>query len=113
MKMLAAYDWPGNVRELQNVLERAMNAAWGDVLEYKHFEWFVERQRKAGGPAPVPDGAGSLRAIKQAVEREAIAEALKNMGDNKALAAKQLKISRTMLYKKLRQFGMNVNKSSQ
>jgi len=113
MKLLAAYDWPGNVRELQNVLERAMNAAWGDVLEYKHFEWFVERQRKAGGPATVPDGAGSLRAIKRAVEREAIAEALKNMGDNKALAAKQLKISRTMLYKKLRQFGMNVNKSSQ
>jgi PAS domain S-box-containing protein len=112
LRLLAAYDWPGNVRELQNVLERAMNAAWGEVLEYKHLEWFVERQRP-GGAVALPGSADSLRAIKRAVEREAIAEALKNLNDNKALAAKQLQISRTMLYKKLRQFGMDVNKSSQ
>ncbi len=33
LRALAAYDWPGNVRELQNVIERAVIASDGDVVE--------------------------------------------------------------------------------
>ena len=32
MNKMIRYDWPGNVRELQNVLERAMNNAEGDII---------------------------------------------------------------------------------
>jgi formate hydrogenlyase transcriptional activator len=32
MNKLAAYDWPGNIRELQNVVERAVILARGDVV---------------------------------------------------------------------------------
>ena len=35
---LMSYDWPGNVRELQNVIERAINYAWCDMIEVKHLE---------------------------------------------------------------------------
>jgi DNA-binding NtrC family response regulator len=32
MNKLAAYDWPGNIRELQNVVERAVILARGDLV---------------------------------------------------------------------------------
>jgi formate hydrogenlyase transcriptional activator len=38
MTALSAYAWPGNVRELQNVVERAVILARGDVLGLSDFE---------------------------------------------------------------------------
>jgi formate hydrogenlyase transcriptional activator len=38
MAALSAYSWPGNIRELQNVLERAVILARGNVLELSDFE---------------------------------------------------------------------------
>jgi len=42
-----------------------------------------------------------------ALERQAIAQALREVGGNKARAAKQLGISRTQLYGRLRKYGLN------
>ena len=42
-----------------------------------------------------------------ALERQAIAQALREVGGNKARAAKQLGISRTQLYSRLRKYGLN------
>lgn len=102
--LLMQYDWPGNVRELQNVLERAMNIAWGETLDLEHLEWFVE-SKKARTPSAkwAADGGGSLRLKKKALERAAIIEALASCGGNKVQAARQLNISRTMLYNLLRE----------
>lgn len=103
MQILMKYEWPGNVRELQNVLERAMNMAWGEVLEEKHFEWFIDNKRKGIPNLSSPEGsATSLKEMKRLTEKEAILDALEKCGGVKVLAAKQLKISRTMLYKKMR-----------
>ncbi|HET7294497.1 MAG TPA: sigma-54 dependent transcriptional regulator [Vicinamibacteria bacterium] len=38
MQALMAYPWPGNVRELQNILERAVILARGEILELTDFE---------------------------------------------------------------------------
>ncbi len=108
-KLLMKYEWPGNVRELQNVLERAMNVAWGEILEAKHFEWFIDKKRNFGGASAITNGeADSLREIKHTVEKEVVLEALKKNGGNKVLAARELKISRTMLYKKIRNLGITM-----
>ena len=37
MAVLLNYNWPGNVRELNNVIERAINLAHGDVLMLDDF----------------------------------------------------------------------------
>jgi formate hydrogenlyase transcriptional activator len=38
MEALLAYPWPGNIRELQNVVERAVILASGNVLSLRDFE---------------------------------------------------------------------------
>lgn len=107
LKMFSGYDWPGNVRELQNVLERAMNIAWRGTLELKHFDWFT-KNRRIPVPAVANDSSAnsSLKEIKNASEKAALDDALRSCGNNKTHAARKLKISRTMIYKKMRHFGM-------
>lgn len=108
-KLLIKYDWPGNVRELQNVLERAMNVAWGDTLEAKHFEWFIDNSYSRDNPVVFNGESVSLRGVKHSVEKEVIIETLKRCGGNRVLAARELQISRSMLYRKLRKFGIRVS----
>jgi len=107
LKLLLRDEWPGNVRELQNVLERAMNIAWRGTLELEHFEWFIENRRKTT-PVIANDyeGNNSLKDIKKSIEKVALEEALKSCGNNKTHAARKLKISRTMIYKKMHQLGL-------
>jgi transcriptional regulator with GAF, ATPase, and Fis domain len=42
LDLLHAYDWPGNIRELQNVVERAVILASGDVLCVDE-SWFANK----------------------------------------------------------------------
>jgi DNA-binding NtrC family response regulator len=107
---LRAYAWPGNVRELSNALEYALVHAEGDLLLPRHLP---PELRQAGasrppadfapGPAPryyrPPAGAG-------ADERARLAEALRECAGNRAAAARRLGMSRTTLWKKLRQYGL-------
>lgn len=105
IRLLTKYDWPGNVRELQNVLERAMNMAWGRVLDTEHFEWFLENKSKR--PVNMENFEGgdtSLKTIKHTIEKEMIIETLKQCGGNKVLVAQKLNISRAMLYRKIKKF---------
>lgn len=105
INVLMNYDWPGNIRELQNVLERAMNMAWGDVLEVSHLSGFLDNEglttNSSGGS---PASAGSLKEKKKFTEKEAIKEALQICQGNRVLAARLLNISRNTLYKKLRKY---------
>jgi len=55
--MLTAYPWPGNVRELQNIVERAIILANGDVLGEAELELPGQRT----GTAPVPEPAERQR----------------------------------------------------
>ena len=44
MGLLERYDWPGNVRELQNLCERAVVLAEGDVIEADLIRGWLERR---------------------------------------------------------------------
>jgi transcriptional regulator with PAS, ATPase and Fis domain len=108
LELLLKDEWPGNVRELHNVLERAMNIAWRGTLELEHFEWFIENRRKTVSTiANGYYGNNSLKEIKRSSEKAALDEALRSCGNNKTHAARKLKISRTMIYKKIRQLKVN------
>lgn len=107
---LMEYDWPGNVRELQNVLERAMNLAWFETLEWKYFSDYFSHPAYSipfsfgASPPREPEKPPTLRQRAGAAEREILIETIKNCQGNKAAAARELGISRTILYRKLHKY---------
>lgn len=105
MNALMKYDWPGNVRELHNVIERAMNESWDEVLEAKHFEWLINNRGRKASASSFHD-TNSLKAIIKNTEKQVILEALREYNGNKTRVAKELRISRTVLYDKLREFNL-------
>jgi DNA-binding NtrC family response regulator len=118
MRALMSYEWPGNVRELKHCVDRMaalrsegalqmgdMPSALqyqadsnsppdlGDVLEQHPFGEFVLKR-----PSPVisiPDS-----------EQKAIRNALAETRGERARAAALLKIGRTTLYRKMKQYGI-------
>jgi Nif-specific regulatory protein len=93
---LLTYRWPGNVRELRNVLERASILCDGPLIDVEHLSLAAPEEAP---PLSSTDLAG--------LERQAITQVLRDAAGNKARAAKQLGISRTQLYSRLRKYGLN------
>ncbi|MCU1382470.1 MAG: hypothetical protein JWL71_1167 [Acidobacteria bacterium] len=91
---LQAHDWPGNVRELRNVLERAAILCDDGVIEPCHLCLHAK-----AAPAP-PHDLGTM-------ERQTIENVLRQTDWNKAKAARQLGLTRTQLYVRLRRYGLD------
>ncbi|HYR05642.1 MAG TPA: sigma 54-interacting transcriptional regulator [Gallionella sp.] len=114
---LGAYSWPGNVRELVNALEYAMVHMDGTAILARHLPPEVqEAAHHIAGSRTVADpvAASALvqryyRAPAQQVgqEKDILLLALKETGGNKAAAAEKLGMSRTTLWKKLKQYGVS------
>src|SRR5437763_693152 len=95
MQALRAHPWPGNVRELDHAVERAVLLAEGDVIR--------ARDLALGAPA---DGAAALEQMSlEEVERVLVQKALSRAGGNVSEAAKALGLSRSALYRRLKQHG--------
>jgi DNA-binding NtrC family response regulator len=103
---LQAYPWPGNVRELRNVMERAAALARGVVLDVTDLAFLGQPASLAVGEFDLALLGGELGIAVEALERTMIRRALQGCGGNRAEAARRLGIHRQLLYKKLKQFGM-------
>jgi DNA-binding NtrC family response regulator len=104
---LQQYHWPGNVRELRNAMERAALLSRSEVILPEHLP---SRVREAGGKSASFDPADAQRL--EAIEREAILQALRKHGFNRTETAKALDISRRALTYKLqrmRELGFEVD----
>jgi len=106
LELFMNYDWPGNIRELQNVLECAMNRVTGEILELTYFEQFISRINNCRILSGQHQRDYFLRDMKAEIERQALIEALKKTKGNKVKAARQLDISRNVLYRKLTKYNM-------
>lgn len=110
-RALSRYHWPGNIRELRNVLEQAALHAESDRLDTAHMEAVLRLsglapiQPAPPAAAPPPDDEATLLQPMaeqvRALERRAIAAALRATGGNKLAAARRLGISRATLYERL------------
>ena len=96
------YHWPGNVRELQNIIERNVLLAKGDVLD--KIELPVSRQSGSGHtPAELP--AKTIREI----EKEHILTVLKKCNHRitgQGGAAEFLNLPPSTLYSKIKKLGI-------
>jgi two-component system response regulator PilR (NtrC family) len=98
---LEAYPFPGNVRELENILERALALMSGACIDPVDL-CLVPAQSACSAAA-----SGSLQDHLDAVERQAIAEALKESGNNRTAAARLLGVTFRSLRYRMARLGMN------
>ena len=96
IEALHAHAWPGNVRELDHAIERAVLLAAGEVVRAGDLAL-----QAPSGPAP---GLESM--TLEDVERVLIQKALARFGGNVSQAAKQLGVSRSALYRRLKSHGL-------
>lgn len=110
-ELLMEHDWPGNIRELSNVVERAVNRCFEDTLRAEHFIDF-EKKIQNNHDITVFLGSGrTLKEIKNDAEKQAVKDAIRRNRGNITKASAELGISRQMLHRKIRENGLNVNKS--
>jgi len=91
---LTEYGWPGNIRELQNVIERAVILAAGEIDE-SHLNIEILRE-------PSSEGDGLL----QKIERETIQKVLSEVGGNRKKAAQVLGVSLRTLQYRIKEYGL-------
>ncbi|WP_028580722.1 sigma-54 dependent transcriptional regulator [Desulfogranum japonicum] len=120
-KTLRQYPWPGNVRELQHAMERACVLCNGptistdelppEILNYNPVKTEISMQKEE---QPVASPSVPLTNTQPPVEQHVpmevrIIETLKKTGGNKAKAARLLNIDRTTLYRKIKEFNLDLS----
>ena len=98
------YHWPGNIRQLRNVLRTVLALREGDVITIKDLP-----QEIGGGQTPSHEG-GSKPPVAlnplESVERDALIRELESNHWNITNVARQLKISRNTLYRKMQRLNI-------
>jgi two-component system response regulator AtoC len=105
LRVLLRYAFPGNVRELENMLERAVVLADGELLTEADLPDYVSGQ---GDPvaAVLDSGELSIKRTTRFVEETLIRKALDRTQGNRTQAAKLLEISHRALLYKLKELGI-------
>ncbi|MGI2260475.1 sigma-54 interaction domain-containing protein [Shewanella sp. GXUN23E] len=105
---LQQYSWPGNIRELQNFLERLMvMVIEEDITEEIVLNALKPLMTHNPSDAFEVNVAISLNEMVERTEQRAIKLALEYNPGNRSAAARQLGITRPLLYKKMARYGLS------
>lgn len=102
MQRLMDYGWPGNVREVENAIEHAFVLCAGRIIQPDHLPLEI-REAKHTYAAP-SDILSEKHRGHQSLNRELLVEKLQESDWNKAEAARRLGISRTAVWKRMKQW---------
>jgi len=119
--LLERYDFPGNVRELENAVDHAVAVAETATVQPEDLPGAIRSPRllpratdgkwtgtvAASAPAAEPAEVSRDEWSLADVEKEHIRRVLVRHHGNATYAARQLGISRTTLWRKLRQYGLS------
>jgi DNA-binding NtrC family response regulator len=120
LQLFESYDWPGNVRELKHCVERILAmrsegemrvADMPTALQYHVRSAEIQNlanavEQPAGSlPSYTPSKSPSIVSIPDS-ERQAISAALSATNGERARAASLLKISRTTLYRRMKEYNL-------
>ncbi|HJZ77577.1 MAG TPA: sigma 54-interacting transcriptional regulator [Vicinamibacterales bacterium] len=109
LALIGALTWPGNLAELSTVIERVAADARGDVIQIEDLLPAIPLSRAATPFLP----AGNLREARLRFERDYISSVLQHHDWHMADAARTLGIQRPNLYRKARQLGIPLTRSSE
>lgn len=105
---LTHYDWPGNVRELESVIERAVLFCREDELTDADLPDELQDFQMTPNRVFVPQSL-SLEEI----ERDVIIQTLERTSGNVKKSAEILRVHRPTFYRKLKKFGIKVERESE
>lgn len=122
LQKLMRYSWPGNVRELRNIIERAVvltddSVILEDMISLEIPGSFTAMQAAwdvgAGAVAGETEGrmaaeGGDLATARREFERRYILRALDHNEWNVTKTAMELKLARKNLYKKIKEYGIDL-----
>ena len=103
LRVLLSHDWPGNARELENALEYSVAVCRGQTILPEDLPDFVSRHaavaasgdpHRVGLPTPQSSADGQLRAVLEASHWR------------RAEAARSLGVSRSTLWRRMREAGL-------
>ena len=107
LSALGRCTWPGNIRELRNVVEGAVLMAAEEVVTVSDFpEDFTSLLDGAQEQANTPPSPPMVMDL-EGVERDAISAAIVACHGNLTLVAKELRISKSTLYLKVKKYGLD------
>ncbi len=109
LRRLAGHSWPGNVRELENVVERAVAMAGGDLVGADDLPPELSTAPPGAPPAAVLAAMLYKDAVAEArdrISREYLVALLKEFGGNVTRAAERAGMERESLHRLLRRYGL-------
>ncbi len=113
MRVLMAWHWPGNVRELENVIERGVTLASGELIELDVLPPVLKNGPSAATAAStaivddVPADGLDLESVLEAYERRLLERALARTGGRKKRAAELLRVSFRSFRYRLAKLGLS------
>jgi DNA-binding NtrC family response regulator len=111
--LLMNYDYPGNIRQLENIIEHAVALCEGENIVLDDLPEYLVKAH--GGPVlfalphveePVVDRNPSSLMTLAELEKNYIRKALEICNKNHTEAARRLGISRSTLWRKLKEHGL-------
>ncbi|NIM13262.1 MAG: response regulator [Candidatus Aminicenantes bacterium] len=115
IEKLVEYPWPGNVRELRNLMEKIAVLSGSELVSEEEIEMYLEENNiMQNSKENNPEGGAEQETLSQILkkkEKEAIEAKLLASGWNYEKAAEELGISRSTLFSKIKEHGINRNKS--
>ncbi|NCP08956.1 MAG: Fis family transcriptional regulator [Deltaproteobacteria bacterium CG23_combo_of_CG06-09_8_20_14_all_51_20] len=99
LDILLHYNFPGNIRELENIVQRAVALAEGEMIRTEDLPSDLQKLEFSS-----LDGEGLLSL--EELEKQHIARVLEKTDHNKVLSSKILNLPRTTLWRKMRKYNL-------
>ena len=113
MEAIRSYSWPGNVRELKNLIERLVIMSPGNMITCSQLPLSISGH---GGQTAVKDlasislTADTFRSAKEEFEKEFLIQKLEEHDWNISRTAEAIEIERSNLHRKIKAYGIELNK---
>ena len=102
LELLMQYDYPGNVRELENIIEHSVVMCQDTEIKLKH----LPPELQSNSIRASEENSGRSLPPFQEAERKLIIEVLQKNNGSKIKAAKELKLHRATLFRKMKKYGL-------
>jgi len=104
LDLLCKYNWPGNIRELENIIERSVLLADGQIINADNLPdeilYFQNNDLNSSNKQ-------ELKSVVEEAEKKYIERVLRETNGNKKLASRILNIDPATLYRKTEKLGIS------